>query len=153
MANAVENAAHHAVESAEEFVRKVWTHVHFSHLPSWLQDNDYLHHWHRPPLPSFSACFKSIFRLVWSYSYTYSYPQNGHSKRPRFTSTTLMSLSPLWISPVFYFNSLWRLFLYVSLVTLKSITVYSLYEFWLSPDLGVTINWSISGALIKFRIA
>jgi adiponectin receptor len=63
MANAVENAAHHAVESAEEFVRKVWTHVHFSHLPSWLQDNDYLHHWHRPPLPSFSACFKSIFRV------------------------------------------------------------------------------------------
>ncbi|CAG0923847.1 unnamed protein product, partial [Notodromas monacha] len=60
---AVANAAHHAVESAEEFVRKVWECVHFSHLPAWMQDNEFLHRWHRPPLPSFSACFKSIFRV------------------------------------------------------------------------------------------
>lgn len=59
--------AHNAVEQAEVFARKVWEAswnvCHFTHLPHWLQDNDYLHHFHRPPLPSFSACFKSIFRI------------------------------------------------------------------------------------------
>lgn len=59
--------AHNAAEQAEEFVRKVWEAswnvCHFRHLPRWLQDNDYLHKGHRPPLPSFSACFASIFRI------------------------------------------------------------------------------------------
>lgn len=59
--------AHNAAEQAEEFVRKVWeaswSVCHFQHLPQWLQDNDYLHASHRPPLPSFSACFRSIFRI------------------------------------------------------------------------------------------
>ncbi|KAJ0175588.1 hypothetical protein K1T71_008747 [Dendrolimus kikuchii] len=59
--------AHNAAEQAEEFVRKVWEAswnvCHFRHLPRWLQDNDYLHKSHRPPLPSFSACFASIFRI------------------------------------------------------------------------------------------
>lgn len=36
---------------------------HYKNLPKWLQDNDFLHRGHRPPLPSFSACFKSIFRV------------------------------------------------------------------------------------------
>lgn len=36
---------------------------HFSSLPKWLQDNDFLHKGHRPPLRSFSACFRSIFRI------------------------------------------------------------------------------------------
>lgn len=36
---------------------------HFSALPKWLQDNDYLHFGHRPPLASFKACFWSIFRF------------------------------------------------------------------------------------------
>nr|CAD7610651.1 unnamed protein product [Timema genevievae] len=59
--------AHNAAEQAEEFVRKVWEAswkvCHFRNLPQWLQDNDYLHAGHRPPLPSFYACFKSIFRI------------------------------------------------------------------------------------------
>ncbi|CAG9809118.1 unnamed protein product [Chironomus riparius] len=59
--------AHNAAEQAEVFVRKVWEAswkvVHFKNLPKWLQDNDYLHKGHRPPLQSFGACFKSIFRL------------------------------------------------------------------------------------------
>nr|CAD7265413.1 unnamed protein product [Timema shepardi] len=59
--------AHTAAEQAEEFVRKVWEAswkvCHFRNLPQWLQDNDYLHAGHRPPLPSFYACFKSIFRI------------------------------------------------------------------------------------------
>lgn len=59
--------AHNAADAAEVFVRKVWEaswkNVHFKNLPKWLQDNDYLHRGHRPPLASFAACFKSIFRL------------------------------------------------------------------------------------------
>lgn len=59
--------AHNAAEQAEVFVRKVWEAswkvCHFQHLPHWLQDNNFLHKGHRPPLPSFSACFKSIFRI------------------------------------------------------------------------------------------
>lgn len=31
-------------------------------LDGW-KDNDYLLHGHRPPMPSFRACFKSIFRI------------------------------------------------------------------------------------------
>ncbi|KAL1456631.1 hypothetical protein WDU94_001346 [Cyamophila willieti] len=59
--------AHEAVEQAEEFVRKVWhaswNVCHFQHLPQWLQDNDFLHTGHRPPLYTFKECFKSIFRV------------------------------------------------------------------------------------------
>ncbi|PSN48521.1 Adiponectin receptor protein [Blattella germanica] len=59
--------AHNAAEHAEEFVRKVWEAswkvCHFHNLPQWLQDNDFLHFGHRPPLPSFYACLKSIFRI------------------------------------------------------------------------------------------
>ncbi|XP_067616576.1 adiponectin receptor protein [Eurosta solidaginis] len=59
--------AHNAAEQAEEFVRKVWEAswmvCHYKNLPKWLQDNDFLHRGHRPPLPSFSACFKSMFRV------------------------------------------------------------------------------------------
>lgn len=69
--------AHNAAEEAEDFVRKVWEAswkvCHFRNLPQWLQDNDYLHAGHRPPLHSFLACFKSIFRIhtetgnIWSH--------------------------------------------------------------------------------------
>ena len=31
-------------------------------LPQWLQDNDFLHFGHRPPLPTIE-CFKSIIRI------------------------------------------------------------------------------------------
>ena len=54
-------------EEAEMYVRKAWETAwktcHFHHLPSWLQDNDFLRSGHRPPLESFKACFWSIFRL------------------------------------------------------------------------------------------
>lgn len=52
----VEHAMLHMLHNA-------WNVCHFSHLPKWLQDNDYLHFGHRPPLASFKACFYSIFRL------------------------------------------------------------------------------------------
>lgn len=59
--------AHHAMEKMEEFVCKVWEGrwrvIPFDVLPDWLKDNDYLLHGHRPPMPSFRACFKSIFRI------------------------------------------------------------------------------------------
>ncbi|KAG1665147.1 Adiponectin receptor protein [Nymphon striatum] len=66
-----------AAEHAEQLVRKVmeeaWKVTHFQSLPHWLQDNDFLVKGHRPPLPSFCACFKSIFRMhtetgnIWSH--------------------------------------------------------------------------------------
>jgi adiponectin receptor len=58
----------HAAEPAEEFALSIWHKfqswkvIHFSHLPQWLQDNDFLHFGHRPPLPT-SECFKSIIRI------------------------------------------------------------------------------------------
>uniref|UniRef100_A0A8C5K495 Adiponectin receptor protein 1 n=1 Tax=Jaculus jaculus TaxID=51337 RepID=A0A8C5K495_JACJA len=59
--------AHHAMEKMEEFVYKVWEGrwrvIPYDVLPDWLKDNDYLLHGHRPPMPSFRACFKSIFRI------------------------------------------------------------------------------------------
>ncbi|GAB6026921.1 hypothetical protein CHUAL_013564 [Chamberlinius hualienensis] len=56
-----------AAEQAEMLVRKVWEAswkvTHFHSLPKWLQDNDFLMFGHRPPLYSFYACLKSIFRI------------------------------------------------------------------------------------------
>nr|XP_014434382.2 LOW QUALITY PROTEIN: adiponectin receptor protein 2-like [Pelodiscus sinensis] len=47
--------------------RKVWEGrwkvIPHDVLPDWLKDNDFLLHGHRPPMPSFRACFRSIFRL------------------------------------------------------------------------------------------
>ncbi|KAF1603870.1 UNVERIFIED_CONTAM: Progestin and adipoQ receptor-like protein 1, partial [Eudyptes robustus] len=40
-----------------------WTVQHFDLLPEWLQDNEYLRHGHRPPLPSVAECFKSILSV------------------------------------------------------------------------------------------
>ena len=53
---------------AEDFAMNVWHRLtkwkvtHFQSLPQWLQDNDFLHFGHRPPLPT-SECFKSIVRI------------------------------------------------------------------------------------------
>ncbi|XP_035281794.1 adiponectin receptor protein 2 isoform X1 [Anguilla anguilla] len=59
--------AHHAMERMEEFVHKMWEGrwrvIPHDVLPDWLKDNDFLLHGHRPPMPSFRACFKSIFRI------------------------------------------------------------------------------------------
>uniref|UniRef100_A0A0N4W6I9 Adiponectin receptor protein n=1 Tax=Haemonchus placei TaxID=6290 RepID=A0A0N4W6I9_HAEPC len=52
-----------------------WKATNFEYLPEWLQDNEYLRSGHRPPLPSFSSCFKSIFVLhtetgnIWTHMY------------------------------------------------------------------------------------
>lgn len=32
-------------------------------LPEWLRGNEFLSHFHRPPMPSFRSCFKSIFTI------------------------------------------------------------------------------------------
>ncbi|KAA3679193.1 adiponectin receptor [Paragonimus westermani] len=56
-----------AVEQAEELVLHLWKQgwrvVNHHSLPHWLKDNDYLLRGHRPQLPSFRECFRSIFRL------------------------------------------------------------------------------------------
>ncbi|XP_029466533.1 adiponectin receptor protein 2-like isoform X1 [Rhinatrema bivittatum] len=43
--------------------RGSWQALSHARLPDWLQDNDFLLRGHRPPLFSFRACFRSIFRL------------------------------------------------------------------------------------------
>lgn len=48
---------------ARDLGRKMWNVCNFQNLPQWLQDNDFLHTGHRPPLNSFQACFQSIFRI------------------------------------------------------------------------------------------
>ncbi|VDN97029.1 unnamed protein product [Rodentolepis nana] len=40
-----------------------WRVVHYSKLPEWMRDNDFLIWGHRPPLASFRMCFRSIFRI------------------------------------------------------------------------------------------
>lgn len=40
-----------------------WNVVPFEALPNWLQDNEYLHNCHRPPMNSFQGCIKSMFRM------------------------------------------------------------------------------------------
>lgn len=57
-----------AMRHVEELVRKIlinisWTVQHFSNLPRWLQDNDFIWQGYRPPLPSFWDCIKSIFSI------------------------------------------------------------------------------------------
>ncbi|XP_003741628.1 adiponectin receptor protein-like [Galendromus occidentalis] len=50
-----------------------WEVCHYSVLPHWLQDNDFLLNGHRPPLRSFKLCFNSLFRIhtetvnIWSH--------------------------------------------------------------------------------------
>ncbi|MBW03274.1 Adiponectin receptor protein 1, partial [Eschrichtius robustus] len=55
------------MEKTEEVVCKVWEGrwrvIPHDVLPDWLKDKDYLLHGRRPPMPSFRACFKSIFRM------------------------------------------------------------------------------------------
>lgn len=64
--NAIEHAEE-LVHKAEEFAHKVWAAgtrlVSFNALPPWAQDNDYIHKSHRAPMPSFYACFRSIFYI------------------------------------------------------------------------------------------
>lgn len=51
----------HARENVEHFAKRMWEATHFMYLPEWLQDNDFLHSGHRPPLPSFSG----LLLLLW----------------------------------------------------------------------------------------
>lgn len=54
-------------EEGGHIVKKTWEAKwrvqKFEYLPDWLQDNEYLRHGHRPPLPSFADCFRSILSL------------------------------------------------------------------------------------------
>ncbi|XP_029466544.1 adiponectin receptor protein 2-like isoform X2 [Rhinatrema bivittatum] len=59
--------------------RGSWQALSHARLPDWLQDNDFLLRGHRPPLFSFRACFRSIFRLhteTWNI-WTHLIGQNG----------------------------------------------------------------------------
>jgi adiponectin receptor len=54
-------------EEGTHILRKTWearwTVQDIQNLPEWLQDNDFLYTGHRPPLPSFAECFKSILSV------------------------------------------------------------------------------------------
>lgn len=39
-----------------------WKACHHEKLPGWMKDNEHLHFGHRPEMPSFYECFKSVFR-------------------------------------------------------------------------------------------
>ncbi|TRY70895.1 hypothetical protein TCAL_04458 [Tigriopus californicus] len=56
---------HHAEEMALDFYLRLrdWKACHFEKLPNWLKDNEHLHFGHRPEIPSFAECFRSIFRI------------------------------------------------------------------------------------------
>uniref|UniRef100_A0A2K6KKT7 Adiponectin receptor 1 n=1 Tax=Rhinopithecus bieti TaxID=61621 RepID=A0A2K6KKT7_RHIBE len=62
-------------EKMEEFLYKVWE-GHWRAIP-YDVDNDYLLHGHRPSMPSFWACFKSIFHIhvktgiIWTHLLAY----------------------------------------------------------------------------------
>lgn len=63
IAHKAEEFAHKAEEIAHKVWEAGWTVLHHNHLPRWLRDNDFLIKGHRPPMNSFRACFKSIFRI------------------------------------------------------------------------------------------
>jgi len=70
MGSTVENAKEsckNAINRVDRFAHKVWDGrwkvVSFFQLQEWQKDNEFLLHWHRPAMPSFKACFNSIFRL------------------------------------------------------------------------------------------
>ena len=50
-------------ESVKNAAKHMWHTLSHHELPAWLKDNEYLHHGHRPELPSFQACLDSCFRL------------------------------------------------------------------------------------------
>ena len=58
-------AAHNAEELAKDVYARLanWKAIHFEKLPSWMRDNEHLQFGHRPELPSFAECFRSIFRI------------------------------------------------------------------------------------------
>ena len=51
------------VEKLRDTEIRIWKACHFDKLPTWMRDNEYLHFGHRPQLPSFAECFRSIFRI------------------------------------------------------------------------------------------
>lgn len=50
-------------ESVEKFAKYMWKTMSHHELPAWLKDNEFLHHGHRPVLPSIHACIDSCFRI------------------------------------------------------------------------------------------
>ena len=47
----------------EKIAHWAWKSLPFDNLPHWMQDNAFLTDAHRPPMYSFTGCFKSMFRM------------------------------------------------------------------------------------------
>lgn len=67
--------AHVRFKLARRFWEQRWKVQNFDLLPDWLQDNEFLRTGHRPQIPNFGGCFKSIFQLhtetgnIWTHLY------------------------------------------------------------------------------------
>lgn len=67
MTHRTKEKVNQAMDQVDRFAHKVWDGrwrvVSFFQLQEWQKDNEFLHHWHRPQIPSFKACLASIFRI------------------------------------------------------------------------------------------
>ncbi|XP_066285267.1 uncharacterized protein [Branchiostoma lanceolatum] len=59
----IERGVERTKEIGKKVVEALWKLMPHHALPEWLKDNEYLKGSHRPPMPSFRSCFRSMFRI------------------------------------------------------------------------------------------
>ncbi|XP_078595697.1 uncharacterized protein LOC144872879 isoform X5 [Branchiostoma floridae x Branchiostoma japonicum] len=59
----IERGVERTKEVGKKVVEALWKLMPHHALPEWLKDNEYLKGSHRPPMPSFRSCFRSMFRI------------------------------------------------------------------------------------------
>ncbi|KAI8511234.1 Adiponectin receptor protein 2 [Branchiostoma belcheri] len=59
----IERGVERTKEVGKKVVEALWQLMPHHALPEWLKDNEYLKGSHRPPMPSFRSCFRSMFRI------------------------------------------------------------------------------------------
>lgn len=95
-----------------------WRVIPHDVLPDWLKDNDFLLHGHRPPMPSFRACFKSIFRI---------HTETGN------IWTHLLGMWYQWYDElVIHFYSFFSLCILIIRTELKNVFETGHFVFWIS---------------------
>lgn len=159
--------AHHAMEKMEEFVCKVWEGrwrvIPHDVLPDWLKDNDFLLHGHRPPMPSFRACFKSIFRIhtetgnIWTHLLVYCHSE-GVSRlfsKLDYSGIALLIMGSFvpWLYYSFYCNPQ-PCFIYLIVICVLGIAaiIVSQWDMFATPQYrgvraGVFLGLGLSGII------
>ncbi len=126
-----------------------WRVIPYHLLPDWLKDNDYLLHGHRPPMPSFRACFGSIFRIhtetgnIWTHllGLCLWYMTLWHDNAKTYNVTKQVSLEILYITVASicklairktYFSTVFikRFLLYYICVTVQKLGIKIFWRFW-----------------------